>query len=33
MNCTDVRGADHSDEIWFGHRIAYVLAADVRITG
>lgn len=28
---TVVRGADTYYQIWFGHRIAYVRAADVRI--
>ena len=31
MDCTDVVGHDRYDEIWFGHRIAYVRAADVRV--
>ena len=31
MDCTDVVGHDRYDEIWFGHRIAYVRAADVRL--
>jgi hypothetical protein len=31
-DCTVVRGADKYDEIWFGHRVAYVRAADVRLT-
>jgi N-acetyl-anhydromuramyl-L-alanine amidase AmpD len=31
-DCTDVVGHDRYDEIWFGHRIAYVRAADVRVT-
>jgi hypothetical protein len=30
-DCTDVVGKDRYYEIWFGHRIAYVRAADVRI--
>jgi hypothetical protein len=33
VDCTDVKGADRYDQIWFGHRIAYVRAADVRATG
>ncbi|HEY3530878.1 MAG TPA: peptidoglycan recognition family protein [Nocardioides sp.] len=33
LDCTDVVGQDQYYEIWFGHRIAYVRAADVRITG
>ncbi len=32
MDCTDVVGHDRYDEIWFGHRIAYVRAADIRVT-
>jgi len=32
LDCTDVVGHDRYDEIWFGHRIAYVRAADVRLT-
>jgi N-acetyl-anhydromuramyl-L-alanine amidase AmpD len=32
-DCTDVVGQDRYDEIYFGHRIAYVRAADVRVTG
>ncbi|HEX4470857.1 MAG TPA: peptidoglycan recognition family protein [Nocardioides sp.] len=32
-DCTDVVGHDRYDEIYFGHRIAYVRAADVRVTG
>jgi N-acetyl-anhydromuramyl-L-alanine amidase AmpD len=32
MDCTDVVGHDRYLEIWFGHRIAYVRAADVRVT-
>ncbi|MGH3497519.1 MAG: N-acetylmuramoyl-L-alanine amidase [Nocardioidaceae bacterium] len=31
-DCTDVVGQDKYYEIWFGHRIAYVRAADVRLT-
>jgi hypothetical protein len=30
--CTDVVGHDRYYEIWFGHRVAYVRAADVRVT-
>jgi N-acetyl-anhydromuramyl-L-alanine amidase AmpD len=33
LDCTDVVGRDRYDEIWFGHRIAYVRAADVRVLG
>jgi len=32
LDCTDVVGRDRYVEIWFGHRIAYVRAADVRVT-
>jgi hypothetical protein len=32
LDCTDVVGHDRYYEVWFGHRIAYVRAADVRIT-
>ena len=32
LDCTDVVGHDRYYEIWFGHRIAYVRAADVRTT-
>jgi hypothetical protein len=32
MDGTDVVGHDRYDQIWFGHRIAYVRAADVRVT-
>jgi hypothetical protein len=32
MDCTEVSGADKYYQIWFGHRIAYVRAADVVIT-
>jgi N-acetylmuramoyl-L-alanine amidase len=31
MDCTDVVGQDRYYEIWFGHRIAYVRAADVTV--
>jgi hypothetical protein len=31
MDCTDVVGHDRYLQIWFGHRIAYVRAADVRV--
>jgi len=31
LDCTDVVGRDRYVEIWFGHRIAYVRAADVRM--
>jgi hypothetical protein len=31
MDCTDVVGTDPYYEIWFGHRVAYVRAADVRV--
>ena len=31
LDCTDVVGHDRYDEIWFGHRVAYVRAADVRV--
>ena len=31
MDCTDVVGQDRYDEIWFGHRIAYVRVADIRV--
>jgi hypothetical protein len=31
--CTDVVGQDRYYEIWFGHRVAYVRAADVSLTG
>ncbi|HET8662806.1 MAG TPA: peptidoglycan recognition family protein [Nocardioides sp.] len=31
MDCTDVVGQDRYYQIWFGHRIAYVRAADVRV--
>jgi hypothetical protein len=31
MDCTDVVGHDRYYEIWFGHRIAYVRAADVTL--
>jgi hypothetical protein len=31
--CTDVVGRDRYYEIWFGHRIAYVRAADVHVRG
>ena len=30
-DCVQVQGADRYYEIWFGHRIAYVRAADVTI--
>jgi hypothetical protein len=32
LDCTDVVGHDRYYEIWFGHRVAYVRAADVRVT-
>jgi N-acetyl-anhydromuramyl-L-alanine amidase AmpD len=32
LDCTDVVGHDRYYEIWFGHRIAYVRAADVHVT-
>ncbi len=32
MDCTDVVGQDRYYEIWFGHRIAYVRAADVTVS-
>ncbi|HET9841329.1 MAG TPA: peptidoglycan recognition family protein [Nocardioides sp.] len=32
MDCTDVVGTDRYYEIWFGHRVAYVRAADVHVT-
>jgi hypothetical protein len=31
MDCTGVVGHDRYYEIWFGHRIAYVRAADVTL--
>jgi hypothetical protein len=31
-DCTDVVGKDRYYQIWFGHRFAYVRAADVRIS-
>jgi hypothetical protein len=31
MDCTDVVGHDRYYEIWFGHRVAYVRAADVAV--
>jgi hypothetical protein len=31
MDCTDVVGQDRYYQIWFGHRIAYVRAADVTL--
>ena len=31
LDCTEVTGADEYYQIWFGHRIAYVRAADVTI--
>ena len=31
-DCTQVVGRDRYYEIWFGHRMAYVRAADVRVT-
>jgi hypothetical protein len=30
-DCTDVVGKDRYYEIWFGHRVEYVRAADVRV--
>ncbi len=30
---TVVNGGDRYDQIWFGHRFAYVRAADVRLLG
>jgi len=32
MDCTDVVGQDRYYEIWFGHRVAYVRAADVEVS-
>ena len=32
MDCTDVVGQDRYYEIWFGHRVAYVRAADVTVS-
>jgi hypothetical protein len=32
MDCTDVVGQDRYYQIWFGHRIAYVRAADVTVS-
>ena len=32
-DCTDVRGRDRYLWIWFGHRMALVRAADVRVSG
>jgi hypothetical protein len=32
LDCTEVTGADRYYQIWFGHRLAYVRAADVVIT-
>ena len=32
LDCTEVEGADRYYQIWFGHRIAYVRAADVVVT-
>jgi hypothetical protein len=32
-DCTDVKGADRYYEIWFGHRMFFVRAADVRVRG
>jgi hypothetical protein len=31
LECTDVPGANRFYEIWFGHRMVFVRAADVRI--
>ena len=31
MDCTQVVGEDEYYQIWFGHRYAYVRAADVRV--
>jgi N-acetyl-anhydromuramyl-L-alanine amidase AmpD len=31
MDCTDVVGHDRYVEIWFGHRVVYVRAADIRV--
>ena len=31
-DCVQVKGADPYYQIWFGHRIAYVRAADVVVT-
>ena len=31
LDCTEVSGADRYYQIWFGHRIAYVRAADVTV--
>jgi hypothetical protein len=33
LDCTAVRGQDRYYQIWFGHRFAFVRAADVRIVG
>jgi hypothetical protein len=33
LDCTEVTGADRYYQIWFGHRIVYVRAADVTIQG
>jgi hypothetical protein len=31
LDCTDVKGQDRYYQIWFGHRQAFVRAADVRV--